>query len=503
MGEQNQTTIFSKPPAIRVQIEKGVADRDEYLFKGPFRCGRDPSCEVRLSDTAVSRFHAEIWFSDGQWWILDLQSANGSFLDGKQVERAPILTLARLQLGDDGPVLRLTVEGAAVEEAGSPPDAIAQREVRQPDRPASIEHYQEHYFQDKTDSDVGEHTLMIREAFKKVQKRQRGRFAAVIALLSCLVLAVGIYAFYKHQQVSKQKLLAEEIFYAMKSMELEFAPLVEMARKSRDALTMAQVRQYRVRRKAMESKYDKFIEELEIYKKSISAEERLILKVARMFGECEIKMPAGFVKEVLNYIEKWKASARMKNAIQRAHQRGYTRRIVETFRAYDLPPQFYYLALQESNFEVEACGPATRWGIAKGMWQFIPSTAEKYGLRTGPLQHLRRPDPQDERHSFKKSTAAAAKYIKAIYDTDAQASGLLVMASYNWGERRVNRLIKTMPENPQKRNFWQLLKKFKKQIPFETYDYVFHIFSAAVIGQNPQLFGFDFDNPLAHFDRQV
>jgi pSer/pThr/pTyr-binding forkhead associated (FHA) protein len=504
MSDQNEpTSIYSKPPPIRVRIEKGTAGRDEYVFTQPFRCGRDPSCEVQLSDTAVSRFHAEVWFSDGQWWILDLQSANGSYLDGKRVERAPILTVGRVQLGDDGPVLRLTVESVSTDDVVATPAGASQKDDGLPARPASIEHYQEHYFEDKTDGEVGEHTLMIREAFKKVQKRQRGRFVAVIALLSCLVLAVGIYAYYKHQEVSKQKLLAEEIFYAMKTMELEFAPLVEMARNSRDAQTVAQVRQYRVRRKVMESKYDKFIEELEIYKKNISPEERLILKVARMFGECEIKMPAGFVKEVLNYIEKWKASPRMKNAIQRAHKRRYTRRIAETFLAHDLPPQFFYLALQESNFEVEACGPATRWGIAKGMWQFIPSTAENYGLRTGPLQHLRRPDPQDERHSFKKSTAAAAKYIKAIYDTDAQASGLLVMASYNWGERRVNRLIKTMPENPQERNFWQLLEKYKKQIPHETYDYVFHIFSAAVIGEDPQLFGFDFDNPLGHLDRQM
>ena len=36
----------------------------------------------------------------------------------------------------------------------------------------------------------------------------------------------------------------------------------------------------------------------------------------------------------------------------------------------------------------------------------------------------------------------------------------------------------------------------KKKIPNETYNYVFYIFSAAVIGENPKLFGFDFDNPL-------
>jgi hypothetical protein len=34
-------------------------------------------------------------------------------------------------------------------------------------------------------------------------------------------------------------------------------------------------------------------------------------------------------------------------------------------------------------------------------------------------------------------------------------------------------------------------------VPKETYNYVFYIFSAAVIGENPKLFGFDFDNPLA------
>jgi hypothetical protein len=84
--------------------------------------------------------------------------------------------------------------------------------------------------------------------------------------------------------------------------------------------------------------------------------------------------------------------------------------------------------------------------------------------------------------------------------TDAQGSGLLVMASYNWGEDRVIRLIQSMPVNPRERNFWQLLTKYRDRIPQETYDYVFYIISAAVIGENPRLFGFDFDNPLTHLE---
>ncbi len=56
--------------------------------------------------------------------------------------------------------------------------------------------------------------------------------------------------------------------------------------------------------------------------------------------------------------------------------------------------------------------------------------------------------------------------------------------------------MRRLPENPRDRNFWQLLERYGKKIPKETNDYVFYIVSAAVIGENPQLFGFDFDNPL-------
>ncbi len=50
-----------------------------------------------------------------------------------------------------------------------------------------------------------------------------------------------------------------------------------------------------------------------------------------------------------------------------------------------MAPQFYYLALQESDFRDEIVGPETRYGFAKGIWQFIPQTAIKYGLSIGPL----------------------------------------------------------------------------------------------------------------------
>ena len=126
-------------------------------------------------------------------------------------------------------------------------------------------------------------------------------------------------------------------------------------------------------------------------------------------------------------------NGRSAKAIRAAKDNGYTAKITEELLAQDLPPQFFYLALQESNFDPYVSGPNTRKGIAK----FIPETAVKYGLRIG------------------------------------------------------------LPANPKERNFWRLLSAYRDQIPQETFDYVFYIASAAVIGENPRLFGFDFDNPLA------
>lgn len=68
------------------------------------------------------------------------------------------------------------------------------------------------------------------------------------------------------------------------------------------------------------------------------------------------------------------------------------------------------------------------------------------------------------------------------------------MASYNYGHTRVRNMINKMQENPRERNFWKFIQQ--NNLPKETYDYVFYIFSAAVIGEDPKYFGFNFKSPL-------
>jgi hypothetical protein len=283
----------------------------------------------------------------------------------------------------------------------------------------------------------------------------------------------------------------------MKAMDVNIANVEKMVAASGNAQGAEEVIRLRSQRQNLDDSYNHLLASLKVYDPKMSPQQQLVLRVARIFGECEVAMPPEFLTEIQNYINKWKSTGRYLRAIKLAHDKGYTETIARDFLDQGLPPQFFYLGMQESDFDELAHGPPTRSGIAKGMWQFIPATAEKYGLKLGPLVDLARTDPADDRQHWDRETKAAAAYIKDLYSTDAQASGLLVMACYNWGEKSVLPLVQSMPKNPRERNFWKLLELHRDKVPQETYQYVFYIVSAAVIGENPRLFGMDCDNPLA------
>ncbi|HKB09895.1 MAG TPA: transglycosylase SLT domain-containing protein [Vicinamibacterales bacterium] len=481
------TTGATVTPRLRVR----TSDGREFRLVRPFVIGRELDCDVRVEDGRVSRRHATVSFEDGRWMVRN-QSGNGVFVGGRRMDEAAVDRALTITLGAEGPGITLEVESAAAPAPRPPAPPVAGGETMM---------YIDRYLKAiDGDEPVGGRTMMIRKAFQKVQRKQKRKYTWIIAAAAALAIAAIGYAYYSHRQVAQQKVIAEELFYQMKSLDVEFATLEQRVAASGSKAPEDQVRRYLERRRQMETNYDRFISGLKLYDHNLSPQEQLILRVTRLLGECETAAPPEYLAEVGSYIRRWQSSPRFARSIGVAQSKGYTRRIAEAFQKQNLPPQFFYLALQESDFNEVASGPPTRWGYAKGMWQLIPDTAKRFGLSVGPLVAYPRPDPGDDRHKWEKATDAAARYIKEIYSTDAQASGLLVMASYNWGEQRVITMIRTLPENPRERNFWKLLARYREKIPNETYNYVLSIISAAVIGENPRLFGFGFDNPLAFVD---
>ncbi|HTV00638.1 MAG TPA: FHA domain-containing protein [Luteitalea sp.] len=486
-----------------------LTDGRELRFARPFTVGRSAECDVQLDDEHVSRKHLRVAVIDGHWTFTDLQSANGLFLNGARVASGAVGDGVTIRMGGlDGPPVLLRAERAAFATVVRPARVVQSSPASgagsaagqsgsapiDPRDPNVLKQFEARYFGkgEGDDQPVGARTMYIREAFQQVQKRQKRRYGSIVAAISVVALLFASYAAYLHVKARQNRKLAEDIFYSIKNTDVLIAQAEQNAGAGAGK-TLAQAYQ---QRKQSEAQYDQLLQKLDIYGRKLTEEERLILRVTRTFGECELVVPPEYLGEVSRYIASWRRTPRFVRGIRKAQERGYVQEIVKAFMAQNLPPQFFYLALQESDFNEQAVGPPTNWGFAKGMWQFIPDTGKTYGLTIGPWQKHRVFDPQDDRHDWQKATGAAARYIKTIYATDAQASGLLVMASYNWGERRVVRYINQLPANPRDRNFWNLLEQYRSRVPAETYNYVFSIVSAAVIGENPRLFGFPFDNPL-------
>jgi peptidoglycan lytic transglycosylase D len=165
--------------------------------------------------------------------------------------------------------------------------------------------------------------------------------------------------------------------------------------------------------------------------------------------------------------------------------------ILKALHKAGLPEELSWLPLIESGFKVTAFSRAR----ALGLWQFIPSTGYKFGLK--------RDRYIDERIDFIKSTDAAIAYLKELHNIFGDWS--TVLAAYNCGEGRVLQVIRTQNVNYLD-NFWDLYQR----LPMETARYVPRFFAILQIIKNPEKYGFKnltADAPMAfdtmEINRQV
>lgn len=53
--------------------------------------GRDPNCECPIPAETVSLHHARLSYHHNQWWLEDLQSTNGTFINDERVTTPTVL----------------------------------------------------------------------------------------------------------------------------------------------------------------------------------------------------------------------------------------------------------------------------------------------------------------------------------------------------------------------------------------------------------------------------
>jgi hypothetical protein len=97
-----QASVEKAPAIARCQLEiiGDKKDRVIELSGGEIVIGRGGSCGVRLSSKTVSRKHARIFFQRGAYHIEDLGSANGTYANGKKLEKSVLQDSDQIDIGD-------------------------------------------------------------------------------------------------------------------------------------------------------------------------------------------------------------------------------------------------------------------------------------------------------------------------------------------------------------------------------------------------------------------
>jgi FHA domain/zinc-ribbon domain len=91
--------IAAEGPALVVRSGGGRAGEHFLLEKEQTTVGRSPDCDVFLDDVTVSRRHALVVRRDGQFFIEDKGSLNGTFLNRRRIESGPLEDGDELQIG--------------------------------------------------------------------------------------------------------------------------------------------------------------------------------------------------------------------------------------------------------------------------------------------------------------------------------------------------------------------------------------------------------------------
>src|SRR5450631_2212930 len=161
--------------------------------------------------------------------------------------------------------------------------------------------------------------------------------------------------------------------------------------------------------------------------------------------------------------------------LERVFQRGqrYLYHVVTEVEACGMPLEFALLPVVESAYEPFAYSVSR----AAGLWQFIPDTGRRFGLKQNWWF--------DGRRDVIESTRAALDYLQALHD-QFDGDWLLAIAAYNVGENAVQREFDRNRALGKPTDFWHLI------LPAETRAYVPKLLAIKRLMAEPERYGLDF-----------
>ena len=151
----------------------------------------------------------------------------------------------------------------------------------------------------------------------------------------------------------------------------------------------------------------------------------------------------------------------------------YLYHIITRLKEREMPLDLALLPIVESAYQPFALSPSR----ASGIWQFIPSTGKRYGLKQNWWY--------DGRRDIVASTDAALDYLESLHKR-FNGNWFHALAAYNSGEGNVERAIRKNKKLGKKTDFWAL------KLPHETRSYVPSLLAIAEVLKNSDKYKINF-----------
>lgn len=440
--------------------------------------GRGSEADFRFEDDGLSRLHATIYRDDDYIWVVDENSTNGTFVNGEKV--SPRGTA--LADGDSVKIghytnLKITISEKKEELYSAPIVSGGTARV-------SVSETNLMSYLPLIVFGIGFFVISVSAVFIGI---------TVFGGSDSEVVKTDDYLTPSESSVNKNADKAENSVSKAENKEKrtaesdpEDANTISLTESS-DNASPANLPSGKKYQEMSEDEKNRYI--------AVKAEQ-----VARIIGNQKSEpIPAEAVQEIKKYVNGYLsrlAKAKKDDCTQRGWLSSDFRTVLErasrnapfivrAFNAQQIDPQIgLYVAMIES----EHCECLESISRAKGMFQFLASSAPDYGLHP------------DQRCEPEPSAKAAAKYLKSLIGRFGTApdSVLLAIASYNSGQGHLsNNLDKVFSSAAdQNRSFWTLVAnkdvmigRAGEQFNKENIHYVPKFFATAIIGENPQDFG--------------
>jgi pSer/pThr/pTyr-binding forkhead associated (FHA) protein len=478
------------------------------------RVGRASDCDVRFDaakEPKVSGHHAEFLYEDGQWFVVDTGSTNGTLVDGERITKARLRQGEEIQIGAGGPRVRVEFDAADGQGGSMKTEAVSLKDLakyapRRKVKPdlATTGEMKAISSELRASADTqtanlaelaakriaaervkaggvssGKTMAIMVDSLKEVQqgtqtrtKKKWVKVVAIVAGISLVVVAVmGVVIVQQNRKIAalvKQKEgIDKEIAKVQAQMDEESDPvkLVELEEKL-NSLSGSAVKTLETLGKSDKKKAE------EVAAKGDQLDQD-IREILGKFDAQTYAVPPIFKEALKTQIDVLEHSSNLKFIYHRKQR--YWPVISREFGALGLPEEMAYIAWAETQFDPKAKSGAG----AAGMWQFTADKARDF--------HLKVDGKVDERYDAEKETHAAAQLLANLLAEYGSDSFMLAMASYNRGEAGVRRVLHQVAQEPggfrkEKRDFWHLYRL--KKLPEETRDYVPRVLAAAIVSKN-------------------